>query len=94
MKPREHLALDPEDDNLLPHPLAIAPSELDQLIKPAGGLKEGIGQVECEGGAIALLTNFEVVEQPTDIGKQVVDLGLLLEGRLDLAKGFFKSQCL
>jgi len=54
-------------------------------------LKEGIGQVECEGGAIALLTNFEVVEQPTDIGKkQVVDLGLLLEGRLDLGKWVFQ----
>ena len=39
----------------------------------------------------ALLTNFEVVEQPTDIGKkQVVDLGLLLEGRLDLGKRVFQ----
>ena len=47
--------------------------------------------MECESGAIALLTNFEVVEQPTDIGKkQIVDLGLLLEGRLDLGKRVFQ----
>ena len=71
------------------------PSELNKFIEPAGGLKEGIGQVECEGGAIALLANFEVVEQSADIGKkQVVDLGLLLEGRLNLGKRVFRSQCL
>ena len=68
-----------------------APVKLNKFIEPAGGLKEGVGQVECESGAIALLTNFEVVEQPTDIGKkQVVDLGLLLEGRLDLGKRVFQ----
>jgi hypothetical protein len=64
---------------------------LNKFIEPAGSLKEGVGQVECEGGAIPLLANFEVVEQPTDIGKkQVVDLGLLLEGRLDLGKRVFQ----
>ena len=37
------------------------------------------------------LANFEMVEQPTDIGKkQLVDLGLLLEGRLDLGKRVFQ----
>ena len=53
------LAFDPESDNFLPHPLAIAPGELDQFIEPAGGLEEGVGQVEREGGAISLLPDFE-----------------------------------
>jgi hypothetical protein len=34
--------------------------ELDQLIKPTRGLKEGIGQVEGQGRAVALLVGFEV----------------------------------
>jgi hypothetical protein len=40
------LALDSESDDVLPHPLAIGPAELDKLTKPAGSLKEGVGQVE------------------------------------------------
>ena len=78
-------------DDFLPHPLAIAPSELDQLIKPAGGLEEGVGQVEREGRAVALLPGFEIVEEPTDVGEeQVADLGLLVERRLDLRKRVFQ----
>ena len=47
--------------------------------------------MERDGGAIPLLANFEIVEQPTDISKkQIVDLGLLLEGRLDLGKRVFQ----
>jgi len=80
-------AFDPESDDFLPHPLAIAPRELDQFLKTAGGLKEGIGQMEREGRPVALLPDFEVVEQPTDVGEEeVADLGLLVERRLDLGK--------
>jgi hypothetical protein len=58
LKPREHLAFNPESHDLLPHPLAIGPAELDQLIKPAGGLKERVRQLEREGGAVAILAGF------------------------------------
>ena len=47
------LALDPESDDFLPHPLAIAPAELDQFLEPASGLEESVGQVEREGGVIS-----------------------------------------
>jgi hypothetical protein len=56
---------------------------------------ESVGQVESEGGAVALLPNFEIVEEPTNVGEeQVADLGLLVERGSILANGFFKSQCL
>ena len=60
-------ALDPESDDFLPHPPAIGPSELDQLLEPAGRLEESVGQVKREGGAVALLVDFEVVEERTSI---------------------------
>jgi hypothetical protein len=95
LKPREHLALDPESDDFLPHPLAIGPSELDQLLEPAGGLEESVGQVEREGGAVAMPPGFKIVEEPTDLGEEeVADLGLLVERGIDLANGFLRSQCL
>src|SRR6476620_4041023 len=48
--------------------------------KPAGGLKEGVGQVESKGRAISLLADFEIVEEPTDVGKEeIADLGLLVK---------------
>jgi hypothetical protein len=47
------LSFNPESHNLLPHPLAIAPNELDQFIEPAGGLEERVGQVESEGRVFA-----------------------------------------
>ena len=51
--------------------------------------------MEREGGAVALLPGFEIVEEPADIGEEeVADLGLLVERRLDFAKGFLRSQCL
>ena len=78
------LALDPESDDFLPHPLAIAPSELDQLLEPAGGLEESVGQMEREGGAVAILPGFQISEEPTDIGKEeVANLRLLMERGLD-----------
>ena len=85
------LALDPESDDFLPHPLAIAPSELDQLLEPAGGLEESVGQVEREGGAVALPPGLKIVEEPTDVGEEeVADLGLLVERELDLRKRVFQ----
>ena len=60
------LALDPESDDFLPHPLAIGPSELDQFLEPASGLEKGVGQVEREGGAVALLPDHEIVEEPSE----------------------------
>jgi hypothetical protein len=85
------LALDPESDNFLPHPLAIAPGKLDQLLEPAGGLEESVGQVEREGGAVALPPDFEIVEQPADVGEEkVADLRLLVERRLDFRKRVFQ----
>jgi hypothetical protein len=54
------LAFNPEGHDFLSHPLAISPRELDQLLEPAGGLEKGVGQVEREGRAIALLVGFEV----------------------------------
>jgi hypothetical protein len=47
--PLPHLAFNPERDDFLPHPLAIAPFEPDQFIKPTGGLEEGVCEVEREG---------------------------------------------
>jgi hypothetical protein len=50
-------------------------------------LEEGIGQVEREGRAVALLSGSQIVEQPTDVGEEEVpDLGLLVERGLDLRK--------
>jgi hypothetical protein len=73
-----------QGDDVLPHPLAIAPCQLDQLIKPAGSLEERIGKVEREGGAISLVPDFEIVEEPADVGEEeVADLGLLVERGLD-----------
>jgi hypothetical protein len=43
------LAFDPEGHNFFSYCLAIAPCQLDQFIEPAGGLEEGVGQVEREG---------------------------------------------
>ena len=51
--------------------------------------------MEREAGAVALLPDFEIVEQPADVGEEeVADLGFALERGSILAKGFFKSQCL
>jgi hypothetical protein len=81
LKPREHLALDPESHDFLPHPLAVAPAKLDKLLEPAGGREESVGQVEREGGAVAILPSFQISEEPTDIGKEeeVANLRLLLQ---------------
>ena len=47
--------------------------------------------MEREGGAVALLVDFEVVEESTDVGEEeVADLGLLVERRLNLRKGVFQ----
>jgi hypothetical protein len=63
---------------------------LDQFIKPARGLEEGIGQVEREARAISRLPGFQIIEEPTDVGEeQVADLGFLVERRLDLAERVF-----
>ena len=51
------LAFDPEGDNFLPHPLAIAPRELDQL-EPAGG---ALAKWNARARAISLLPGFEIV---------------------------------
>jgi hypothetical protein len=60
---------------------------LDQLIKPAGGLEESVGQVKDEGRAISLLVAFQVGEEPTNVGEQqIADLRLLLDRRVDLGK--------
>jgi hypothetical protein len=51
--------------------------------------------MEREGRPIALLPDFEVVEQSADFGEeQIAYLGLLVGGGSILVKGFFKSQCL
>jgi hypothetical protein len=60
---------------------------LDQLIKSAGSLKEGVGQMEREGGAIALLVPFKVADEPADVGQeQIADLGFLVDRWVDLGK--------
>ena len=47
--------------------------------------------MEREGRALALLPDFEIAQEPTDIGEEeVADLGLLLERRFDLGKGVFQ----
>ena len=47
--------------------------------------------MEREGGAVALLVDFEIVEEPTDIGEEeVADLRLLVERGLNLRKGVFQ----
>jgi hypothetical protein len=39
----------------------------------------------------SLLSGFEIVEKPTDVGEEeVADLGLLVERGLDLGKGIFQ----
>ena len=78
------LALDPQRHDFLPHPLAIAPCELDQFLEPASGLEKGVRQVESEGRAISLLADFEIVKESADFGKKkVADLGFVLERWLD-----------
>jgi hypothetical protein len=58
-------------------------------------LEECVGQVKSEGGAVALVPDFKIVEEPTDIGEEeVADLGLIIERGSILAKGFLRSQCL
>ena len=44
--------------------------EPDQFIKPAGGLEEGVCEVEREGRAVAILPGFQISEKPTDIGEE------------------------
>jgi hypothetical protein len=85
------LAPDPKSHDFLPHPLAIGPRELDQLLKPASGLEEGVSQVECEGGAVAILLAFQVCEEPADVGEQqLADLGFFVERGLDLGERVFQ----
>ena len=51
--------------------------------------------MEREGGAVALLQGFEIVEEPTDVGKEeVADLELLVERRLDLGERVFQVPAL
>jgi len=43
-----------------------------------------------EGGAISLLPDFEMIEEPADVREEkVADLGLLVKRRLDLRKRVF-----
>jgi hypothetical protein len=52
---------------------------------------ESVGQVESEGRAVALLPDFEIVEEPTNVGEeQVADLGLLVERGFDLGERVFQ----
>ena len=75
--------------------MAIGPGELDYFNKPASGLEQCVGQVERENRAISLLPNFQIVEEPPDVGEEeVTDLSFSLERGYDLGNGFFKSQCL
>jgi hypothetical protein len=47
--------------------------------------------VEREGGAVPLLLDCEIVEEPTDVGEEeVADLGFVLVRRLDLGKRVFQ----
>ena len=47
--------------------------------------------MEREGGAVALLPDLEIVEEPTNVGEeQVADLGFLVERRIDLRKRVFQ----
>jgi hypothetical protein len=80
------LALDSQSDDVLPHPLAIAPADLDQLLKPAGGLEESVGQVEREGRAISLLPGFEIVEEPADVGE--MQIGVVSPNRRNSVRQF------
>ena len=84
------LPLNAKRHNFFSYCLAIPPCELDQLIEPAGGLKQRISQVECQGRAIALLPGFEVVKEPPNVGEeQIADLGFLVERGVDLGKRVF-----
>jgi hypothetical protein len=50
-------------------------------------VEERVGQVEREGRAIALLPDLQIVEQPSNVGKeQITDLGFLVERGVDLGK--------
>jgi hypothetical protein len=66
------LAPDPEGDDVLPHPLAIARSA-GSIPQTAGGLEEGGGQMERKGRAVTLLPGFEVIEEPTDVGEEQIE---------------------
>ena len=59
------LGLDQERDNFFSC-LAISAPKLDQLIEAARGLEEGVGQVKCEGRAVALLSAKWWERQPLD----------------------------
>ena len=51
--------------------------------------------MERKAGAVALLPDFEIVKEPTNLGEEeVADLELVVEGRSIFAKGFLRSQCL
>jgi hypothetical protein len=53
--------------------------------------KRALARVEREGRAVALLPDFEIVEEPTNVGEeQVADLGLLVDRGFDLGKGVFQ----
>jgi hypothetical protein len=55
-------------------------------------LEESVGEVEREAGAVALLPDFEIVEQAADVGERsLADLGSGAE--VDLAAGF-QVKCL
>ena len=47
--------------------------------------------MESKGRAISLLADFEIVEEPTDVGKQeIADLGLLVKRGIDFPKRVFQ----
>jgi hypothetical protein len=70
------LPLNPQRHNFFSYCLAVSPPKLDQLIKPASGLKQRISQVERELRAIALLLSFQIVKEAPDVSEeQIPDLG-------------------
>ena len=88
------LSLDPESNNLLPHPLAIAPSELNQFIKLASGLEKSVGQVEREGGAVAILPCPQIRATGCQREASSGSAASLWRWGSLFANRFFKSQCL
>jgi hypothetical protein len=78
------LTFDAQGHNFFSYRLAISPLELDKLIKPASGLKEGVSQVKRERGAIALLPGFQVVQEPPNVSEEeIADLGFVVKRRVD-----------
>jgi hypothetical protein len=71
---RPNVIFKPADLHDFKSPLAGGywPAQLDRFIEPAGSLEEGVGQIERERRAVALLPDLEIIEEPPDVGEEQI----------------------